>query len=149
MIFDIGCGDTLVAPTAFGIDGRKFEHTKHLTNDLCTLSKQLPLYVGKVNTVFSSHCLEHIPDDSAAIRDWSEFLSPSGKLILYLPDTRHYDDVSNPEHVHSYTYEVFMRWFAASFPWLKVLEHGPHVAKGVSQFAYEDYYSFYLVAARK
>jgi SAM-dependent methyltransferase len=35
--------------------------------------------------VYSSHCLEHIPDVKLALRNWWRVLKPGGFLLLYLP----------------------------------------------------------------
>jgi SAM-dependent methyltransferase len=35
--------------------------------------------------VFSSHCLEHLPDPIGALEHWRDCLRPGGVLFLYLP----------------------------------------------------------------
>ena len=40
---------------------------------------------GKLDYVFSSHCLEHIDDWQAALDRWVELLRPGGRIFLYLP----------------------------------------------------------------
>lgn len=139
-IIDIGCGQDIVKPGAFGIDARPFPHTSFVTHTLYGLPQMLPEKAGRADVVFSSHTLEHIPDDHLAIREWAHFLKVGGHLILYLPDTRYYDDVWNAEHIHSYIYEVFIRWFQMSFNFLRLVEHGPDVGP--------DRYAFYLVAQK-
>jgi hypothetical protein len=44
---------------------------------------KLPL--GKVDYIFSSHCLEHLRDWSEALDYWGEKLKREGVLFLYLP----------------------------------------------------------------
>ena len=39
--------------------------------------------------VFSSHCLEHLCDTTAALSSWWGLVKPGGFLILYLPDSRY------------------------------------------------------------
>ncbi len=51
--------------------------------------------------IFSSHCLEHLPDWVAALDHWGTRLRPGGVLFLYLP---HYDQTywrpwNNRRHV--------------------------------------------------
>lgn len=139
-IIDIGCGQDKVTPDAFGIDARKFPHTNYVTFDLYNLHKQLRRFVGKVDVVYSSHVLEHIPDDIRAIREWSVLLKKGGYLILYLPDDRWYDNEANPEHLRSFTYPQFKRFIQRSFPYLEVVESGEHHGY--------DKYSFYIVAKK-
>lgn len=45
----------------------------------------LPVMEGGWDYVFSSHCLEHLPDYVAALEHWRERLRPGGVLFLYLP----------------------------------------------------------------
>jgi SAM-dependent methyltransferase len=40
---------------------------------------------GSQDYVFSSHCLEHIPDWEAALDEWISKIRPGGVLFLYLP----------------------------------------------------------------
>jgi hypothetical protein len=40
---------------------------------------------GPFDFVFSSHCLEHIVDWGAALKQWTECLLPGGTFFLYLP----------------------------------------------------------------
>ena len=38
------------------------------------------------NTVYSSHCLEHLNDPLQVIKDWYKLVKPGGTLVLLLPD---------------------------------------------------------------
>lgn len=40
---------------------------------------------GEFDYVFSSHCLEHLPNPVAAIEHWKSRIKPGGVLFLYLP----------------------------------------------------------------
>ncbi len=46
----------------------------------------LPL-AGQLDYIFSSHCLEHIPDWEYVLEYWLTALKPGGKVFLYLPHT--------------------------------------------------------------
>lgn len=39
-----------------------------------------------VDYIFSSHCLEHVPDWVHTLNHWTSRLNPGGVLFLYLPD---------------------------------------------------------------
>lgn len=43
------------------------------------------LPAGPFDFVFSSHCLEHLPDPVGALAHWKDNLLPGGVLFLYLP----------------------------------------------------------------
>lgn len=140
-VMDIGCGQDKVTPDAFGIDARKFPHTDFITLDLYGLDKQIPHLRKQMDVVYSSHVLEHIPNDVAAINEWSKFLKIGGYIILYLPDDRWYDNEANHEHIRSFTYPQFLRFFKRAFQHLEIVESGEHHG--------EDLYSFYIVAKKK
>lgn len=63
--------------------------------------------------IFSSHCLEHIPDWVGALNYWGEHLKPGGVMFLYLP---HYSQTywrpwSNRKHVNILTPEFIHDYF--------------------------------------
>lgn len=136
-VVDIGCGDDIIVPTAIGVDVRKTKTATIITDKFKTLSEVLN---RKFDTVFSSHCLEHIDNDVVAVLDWINLLNDGGHLILYLPDDDHYDNSKNPDHLHWYKYKSFVAWFLHYFPKMKILDHGLDVG--------EDRYSFWLVAKK-
>lgn len=136
---DIGCGRHKIVPSAFGVDMIAEDNIDHNTKDLYTLDEQLPAKAGTFDVVYSSHCLEHVHDPIKAIKCWSKMLKPMGLLILYLPDSRHYNNDNNIYHLQSFEYKVFMRWFQ-QFKNLKVIESNQDIG--------EDRYSFYLVAQK-
>ncbi len=49
----------------------------------------LPLAAGKLDFLIASHVLEHLPFPLAALRNWHQALSPSGKLLIKVPDKRY------------------------------------------------------------
>lgn len=53
--------------------------------DLARGGDALDLPAGEWDYIFSSHCLEHIPDAVAALEHWKDRLKPGGTLFLYLP----------------------------------------------------------------
>lgn len=140
-VIDIGAGHDKVTPDAFGVDARQFPHINYITNNLYDLHLQLPKHVGIYDVVYSSHTLEHIPDDIRAIKEWLMLLKKGGHIILYLPDDRWYDNESNPEHIRSFTYPQFLRFFKRAVPEAVVVESGEDFG--------DDRYSFYLVARKE
>ena len=54
--------------------------------------------------IFSSHCLEHLPDYVAAIDHWKTRLKPGGVLFLYLPhpDMEYWLPQNNRKHLHQF-----------------------------------------------
>jgi SAM-dependent methyltransferase len=153
---DIGCGDTKVSENAFGIDGRAFPHVDFVIDGLYGLPEKLKLkhMVGNMTSVFSSHCVEHLPDMYRAIKEWGEFIQYGGYLILYLPHGAAYKNMDNPEHFHDTHYEQFLFWFKQTWcggaknykgeqyapAVYELIEHGLDIG--------EDRYSFFLVAKK-
>lgn len=61
-----------------------------------------PLAGGRWDFVFSSHCLEHLPDPVRAIEGWRDRLRDGGVLFLYLPhpDMRYWRPQNCRKHLH-------------------------------------------------
>ena len=53
--------------------------------------------------VYSSHCLEHIPDWVGALEYWHQHLTPGGTIFLYLPhpEQEYWKPWNNRKHYHS------------------------------------------------
>lgn len=70
---------------------------------------KLPFEDGSVDTVFSSHCLEHILFDHAAIRDWHRVLKIGGFIVCMVPSQALYEKKRflpsnfNADHKRMYT----------------------------------------------
>jgi len=54
--------------------------------------------------IFSSHCLEHVPDYVKALETWLEALRPGGHLFLYLPhpEMEYWLPQNCRKHVHRF-----------------------------------------------
>lgn len=75
---DIGCGrEDWKLPGSFGIDPKL-----DMKYDAYHLPQQGP---NGWDYIFSSHCLEHLPDYVKALRYWTDSLKVGGTLFLYLP----------------------------------------------------------------
>jgi hypothetical protein len=67
-----------------------------------------------VDYIYSSHCLEHLPDWITALNYWTEKLTPanhrceSGILFLYLPHyaQEYWRPWNNRKHLHVFTPEI-------------------------------------------
>ena len=70
---------------------------------------RLPFDDGAVDCVFSSHCLEHILFDHAAIRDWYRVLKIGGFIVCMVPSQALYEkrrflpSQFNADHKRMYT----------------------------------------------
>lgn len=55
--------------------------------------------------VFSSHCLEHVPDWVGTLEYWTDRIKPGGVLFLYLPDysQEYWRPWNNRKHLHIFT----------------------------------------------
>ncbi|WP_448208708.1 class I SAM-dependent methyltransferase [Azospirillum sp. sgz302134] len=77
----------------------------------------LPFPDGRFDLVLSSHVLEHVPDDRAALREIARVLKPSGSALLLFPfdpagPTREDPDLTAPAgrmaaYGHPYHYRVY------------------------------------------
>lgn len=57
---------------------------------------------GPFDYIFSSHCLEHLPNPVAALEHWITRIRPGGVLFLYLPhpDMEYWLPQNNRKHLH-------------------------------------------------
>ena len=149
-ILDVGCGGDKITPEAMGADGRELPGVD-IVGNLEDLSDEL--LADAFDTIFSSHFLEHCPDQYGTIEDWRYMLKRGGHLVLYLPDGRHYNNQENPEHMIDMNYDQFIFWFKRSWcgegkdfrgkhlrAYFSLIEHGMDIG--------EDRYSFYIVAKK-
>jgi SAM-dependent methyltransferase len=62
----------------------------------------------KVDYIFSSHCLEHLPNWVETLDYWIKHLKNEGVLFLYLPhfDQEYWRPWNNRKHIHSFTPEL-------------------------------------------
>jgi SAM-dependent methyltransferase len=104
---DLGCGPRKVFPSrdVIGIDNNKDASLFGIkTNpDMPGDVTKLDMFAdGTVDTVFSSHTLEHVDDHVAVLREWWRLLKVGGYLVLYLPHADWYPNIgmpgSNPDH---------------------------------------------------
>jgi len=113
--YDIGCGRLdWSLPGAIPIDP-VIDEEWH--------ANKLPL--SKVDYIFSSHCLEHIPDWVTTMDYWRDHLNPNGVLFLYLPDfsQEYWRPWNNRKHLHVFTPDI-IRSYMHSRGYQKVFVSG-------------------------
>lgn len=96
--YDIGCGKLeWCFPGAIPVD-------ICLEDGLSAMS----LPEKEVDYIFSSHCLEHLPDWVKAVEYWASKIRTGGILYLYLPDysQEYWRPWNNRKHLHVMDREV-------------------------------------------
>ncbi len=80
----------------------------------------LPFADNSVDTILSSHCLEHILYDHAAIRDWFRVLKVGGFIVCFVPHQGLYEKKRflpsrwNEDHKRMYTPASLLQSFEAA-----------------------------------
>jgi SAM-dependent methyltransferase len=99
---DIGAGGDPIVSWAITVDVRP-----GVEPHICCDAINLPFKDGRMDWVFSSHCLEDFEDTAAALREWLRVIKPGGYLVLFLPDQKAYEarcaldgTVPNGAHKH-------------------------------------------------
>lgn len=108
--YDIGCNrEEWKYPGAIPIDPVLNPNTDALS-----------LPDGLVDYIFSSHCLEHLPNWVDALNHWIEHLKPNGVLFLYLPheDQEYWNPWNNRKHIHIFNPNTITR-FLKSHPQIR------------------------------
>jgi len=69
---------------------------------------------GKVDYIFSSHCLEHLPNWVDALDHWTSRLKRGGVLFLYLPhySQKYWRPWHNRKHIHCFTREPIVDYLS-------------------------------------
>ncbi len=94
-----------------------------------------------VDYIFSSHCLEHLPNYVQALEVWHSKLHKGGVLFMYLPnmDTQAYwRPWHNKKHIHYFTPEIMEKYFSDHL----------HLWKNVIVCGTDLNASFYVVAEK-
>jgi SAM-dependent methyltransferase len=69
--------------------------------------------IDNLEYIFSSHCLEHLPDWVGALNLWKESLASNGILFLYLPhySQEYWRPWHNRKHYHAFTNDLLSDYF--------------------------------------
>jgi len=108
--FDIGCGPSKVFPHLIGVDNLRDQQLFGVAMKpdfvVKDCARMAMFSAGCMDTVFSSHTLEHLEDPGAALAEWWRLLAEGGHLVLYLPHKRFYPNIgepgANPDHRHDF-----------------------------------------------
>lgn len=94
---------------------------------------------GEAEYIFSSHCLEHIPDWVGALNYWHEMLESEGILFLYLPHyhQKYWRPWNNSKHINILSPELLENYF----------DHGGWSSWYVTE-GYDLNDSFYAIAEK-
>ena len=76
-------------------------------------------------TVFSSHCLEHMVNPQEAIQSWFSLVKPGGHLITIVPDEDlyeqgHFPSIFNSDHKSTFTISKSHSWSPVSINCLEL-----------------------------
>lgn len=153
-VLDIGCGEHKIKPTAVGVDGRRLDGIDIVLDserDIYFLSYRED--IGEFDTVFSSHCLEHLRNPTMAIDDWSKLVKKGGYLVLYLPDKNRYSNEGNLEHMYDWDLKSFLFYFQRCFCGVGKNYKGEDLPATFKVVEYDvdsrlDCYSFYIIAEK-
>lgn len=118
---DVGCcKEEWKLPGAIAIDPQLNEY--HATKFPYALA-------GELDYIFSSHCLEHVPDWVGALDYWNSQLKPRGKIFLYLPHPgqEYWKPWNNRKHIHYLHPDMIKDYLSNSGKWNrdKVFVKGP------------------------
>ena len=120
---DIGCGPAKVWPQMIGVDSGKDTELfgVEMRPDIVVPDAgRLAIFAdGSAESIFSSHCLEHIEDWHGALREWWRLLKVDGYLCLYLPHADLYPNIgqpgANPDHKHDFRPEHIIDFCRLAF----------------------------------
>lgn len=109
-VIDIGCANDPVCPSA-----ERFDLADGDAN--CILDFRA---ARSYDTVYSSHCLEHMSDISGALAQWWELVRPGGYLVLVVPHEDLYEQgfwpsIFNSDHKATFRLGGDTSWSPVSF----------------------------------
>lgn len=116
-ILDIGAGFDPITKNAVVFDKAQ--------GDAQEIQKFFPK--NSFDTVFSSHCLEHMVDPISAITKWYSLVKPGGHLIVIVPDEDlyeqgHFPSIFNQDHKATFTLSKSKSWSPVSINCLDLCE---------------------------
>ena len=82
---DVGCGTCRIDDMILSIDNQS--DYRYASSQIVWDCKDLEIFAdGKLDFIFSSHCLEDFEDIPAVFTNWWRKLKPNGLMLLLLPD---------------------------------------------------------------
>ena len=87
--------------------------------------------------LYSSHCLEHLPDPAIALANWIRVVKPAGHLVVSVPDEDLYEQGVwpsrfNSEHKHTFTVCKAKSWSPVSINVLDLLSRHVEAVEVIS-----------------
>ena len=109
-VLDIGAGKDRVCAHAEGFDTEDGD-----ANRILDFQER-----DSYNTVYSSHCLEHMFDPPRALQQWWELVKPGGYLVLVVPDEDLYEQgiwpsIFNTDHKATFRMDSTPSWSPVSY----------------------------------
>lgn len=127
-------------PGAIGVDsGKMFIETDKQELQAPFSATELPYTDFNVDYIFSSHCLEHLPDWVGVLDYWSLKIRSGGIMFLYLPNAdyqEYWRPMSNRKHINWLTPDMLESYFMFR-GWKNIFVTG-----------HDLNYSFYAVAEK-
>jgi SAM-dependent methyltransferase len=113
---DIGAGSDPVCPEATIFD-QEHGNAQHILNYFEQES---------FDTVYASHCLEHMEDPISAVKDWFGLVKPGGILFIIVPDEDlyeqgHFPSIFNYDHKATFTISKEKSWSSKSINCLDIV----------------------------
>lgn len=106
---DLGCGPDKAWPHFIGVDDYTAtgQFGIQMKPDIaCNVTKLDVFGSASMDFAYSSHCLEHVKDYKATLKEWWRVIKPGGHLCLYLPHKDFYPNIgqpgANPDHKHDF-----------------------------------------------
>ena len=102
------------------------------------------------DTVYSSHCLEHMFNPPEALEQWWELVKPSGYLVLVVPDEDLYEQgiwpsIFNPDHKATFRLNTGASWSPVSHELKSLVSALPKVCV-ISTEKHDSHYDYSLMA---
>jgi len=132
-VLDIGCGPDPVVPRARPFDRAHGD------------AGRITAYLSETfDTVYSSHCLEHMPDVPQALAGWWQLVKPGGHLIVVVPHEDLYEQgfwpsLYNRDHKATFRLDTERSWSPRSYDLRRLVARLPGaeiVAAGVQDHGY-------------
>lgn len=106
---------------------------------------------NQFDTVYASHCLEHMKSARESIREWFELVKPGGFLFIIVPDEDYYEQgffpsLFNSDHKSTFTIAKTESWSSSSINCIELADS----LKGELVYIKQqlDNYSFYSTLFR-
>lgn len=108
-VLDIGCGPDPVVPHARPFD-KIHGDAEHITEHVS----------DTYDTVYSSHCLEHMSDVPRALAEWWRLVRPGGYMIIVVPHEDLYEQgfwpsLYNRDHKATFRLDADASWSPKSY----------------------------------